>query len=424
MQARLLREIYSECNVDPSLVTYVEAHGTGTKAGDPQELNAIADVFAPLNNQRKTPLFIGSTKSNMGHSEPASGMASIIKMLIAIQRGIIPANLHYQEPNAEVSALIDGRMTVVKTNTKFQGGLMALNSFGFGGSNAHVLLQPNTDHTLNQMKNSLWNQDLSEITTSPRLFQFCSRTQQGLEKVFDHMNENTYDLAKQVLLQAQATSSPVSHPFRGYTILNSCTGQRKQEIVRCESQKRPVFYIFSGMGSQFSGMGQDLMKIDTFRQSMLRSAQTLKPLCVDLMDLIYAKENVYTRPMNSFVAIAAIQIALVDCLRKAGLEADGFIGHSVGELACAYADKCMTAEQTLMCAYWRGKVIEQAQLPAGAMAVVGLSWAECQRRCPIDVVPACHNSIDSVTVSGPKDSVYRFVQQMKGNYRSSLLLFS
>jgi len=90
MQARLLREIYAEANIDPALVTYIEAHGTGTKAGDPQELNAIADVFT--RGSRSVPLYLGSTKSNMGHPEPASGIAALVKMLISIQRGVIPVS--------------------------------------------------------------------------------------------------------------------------------------------------------------------------------------------------------------------------------------------------------------------------------------------------------------------------------------------
>ena len=113
VQARLLKEIYAEANIDPALVTYVEAHGTGTKAGDPQELNSIAEIFASPRLQRTIPLFIGSTKSNEEHPEPASSIAALVKMLISIPCGIIPANLHYKEPNQDVPALLDGRISVL-----------------------------------------------------------------------------------------------------------------------------------------------------------------------------------------------------------------------------------------------------------------------------------------------------------------------
>jgi acyl transferase domain-containing protein/NADPH:quinone reductase-like Zn-dependent oxidoreductase/thioesterase domain-containing protein/acyl carrier protein len=423
IQRALLREIYTECQVDPSLVTYVECHGTGTKAGDPQELNAIADIFA--RTPRTTPLFIGSTKSNMGHPEPASGIAALIKMIISIQTGVIPANLHYQEPNQEVVALLDGRLKVVNTNTKWRGGLMALNSFGFGGANAHVLIQPNSELIMSRMgQQSLWNQqDIQEIQRQPRLFQYAAHTEEGVRAVLDQMEANPTDLAAHALLHWHSTVNPVTHPYRGYTVLNGQQGQsvyreiqKVEQVVVGENkqqQRRPIWYIFSGMGTQWAGMGQDMMKIDAFRQSIIRSNEILKPFNIDLIDIIYGKPSVYERTVNAFVGIASIQIALVDCLRKAGIEADGIIGHSVGELGCAYADKCFTAEEALLAAYYRGKCIEEANLPMGAMAAVGLTWEECQRRCPSGVVPACHNSVDTVTISGPKKQVCEFVEQLR-----------
>ena len=103
-QAKLLEEVYAEADVNPHDVTYVEAHGTGTKAGDPQEVNAICDIFCsdrPLDR----PLLIGSVKSVMGHAEPASAMASICKVLIAMEQGQIPGNLHYESPNPYIPGL-------------------------------------------------------------------------------------------------------------------------------------------------------------------------------------------------------------------------------------------------------------------------------------------------------------------------------
>jgi fatty acid synthase len=107
MQKLLLNEVYSEAGVDPTTVSYVELHGTGTRAGDPQEANSVAEVFC--GPDRSAPLLIGSTKSNMGHSEPASGLAALAKVLIAMNDGAIPANLHYQSPNPDIPALRDGR---------------------------------------------------------------------------------------------------------------------------------------------------------------------------------------------------------------------------------------------------------------------------------------------------------------------------
>ncbi|KAK2153659.1 hypothetical protein LSH36_290g03081 [Paralvinella palmiformis] len=129
VQKKLLKEVYTECGVDPAQVAYVEAHGTGTKAGDPQELNSIVEVFCCKG--RQGPLLVGSTKSNMGHPEPASGLAALAKVLISMEEGYIPANLHFQEPNASIDGLTDGRLRVVSECTKWSGGYVGINSFGF-----------------------------------------------------------------------------------------------------------------------------------------------------------------------------------------------------------------------------------------------------------------------------------------------------
>jgi len=110
IQKRLLTEVYKEADVDPSLVSYVELHGTGTAAGDPQETNTVAEVFC--SNGRSTPLLVGSTKSNMGHAESASGLASLAKVLIAVHDRALPANLHFNEPNPDIPSLTDGRLKV------------------------------------------------------------------------------------------------------------------------------------------------------------------------------------------------------------------------------------------------------------------------------------------------------------------------
>ena len=440
MQRRLLVDIYSESGVDPLSVGYVEAHGTGTKAGDPQELNSIADTFTPLSctnkndetttttttSETRQPLLIGSTKSNMGHPEPASGIAALAKMLIAIQRGLIPANLHFSTPNAAIPALHDGRFRVVAEHTRLDRHRpMALNSFGFGGANAHLVLQPNCPPLQQQRATSksdlLWHCDkqvVSAVAARTRLFVHCARTLEALERVLDQAESEPLDLARHALLNAHACDAQDAalYPYRGYTLLNGGEA-RETRRVDDESSRRPVWFVFSGMGTQWPGMARDLMRLDEFARSMRRSARILRPYyALDLVeDIIMSKphEDIYKKTTNAFVAIASIQIALVDCLRRAGVQPDGIVGHSVGELGCAYADGCFTAEETLLAAFYRGKCIEEATLPAGGMAAVGLTWQQCHERCPEGVVPACHNSRETVTISGPKQAVADFVAELK-----------
>ena len=168
------------------------------------------------------------------------------------------------------------------------------------------------------------------------------------------------------------------------------------------------------MGSQWTAMAKGLMSLEVFSKSIQRSAETLKPFGVDLMHLILSDDEMALETtVAPFVAIAAVQIALVDFLREMGIEADGIVGHSVGELGCAYGDGVFDAKQMLLAAYWRGKCVEDAKLPRGLMAAVGLSWEEAKRRCPKGVVPACHNSEDSVTISGAYDVTLKFLEELR-----------
>jgi len=108
---RLMRELYGEAGVDPATVSYVELHCTGTAVGDPQEINGVTEVFC--SNGRSNPLLVGALKSNMGHSEATSGLASLAKVLIAMHDRAIPANLHFNEPNPKIPGLLDGRLKVI-----------------------------------------------------------------------------------------------------------------------------------------------------------------------------------------------------------------------------------------------------------------------------------------------------------------------
>lgn len=156
----------------------------GTKVGDPEEVNAIDDVFC---KNRKGPLMIGSVKSNIGHTEPSSGLCSVIKVLIGLESGYIPPNIHYNKPRAGVEALEKGRMLVVtdKTRWRDERPVVGVNSFGFGGANCHVLLRSWNKKKVND---GLPGDDL------PRLICSSSRTRNGLERIFSSIAGQKLDV--------------------------------------------------------------------------------------------------------------------------------------------------------------------------------------------------------------------------------------
>ncbi|CAK9827746.1 Fatty acid synthase [Anthophora retusa] len=395
MQNKLMREVYAEAGVNPTDVVYVEAHGTGTKVGDPQEINSIANLFC---KGRKNPLLLGSVKSNMGHAEPASGVCSMSKLLIAMEAGILPGNLHFRNANKDIPALSDGSIQVVDKNMQWKGGLVAVNSFGFGGANAHILLRSNP-----KPKSSIPDSKI------PKLITVSGRTEDSVNVLLENAKEHEKDDEFIALLRDTYANNVTGHLYRGYAVMGG-----SQEVNQCVGEKRPIWYVFSGMGSQWPGMAKELLCIETFNRSLRRCADCLKTEGIDLMNIIQnGTPETFENVLHSFVSIAAIQVALVDLLSHLGIQPDGVLGHSTGEMGCAYADGSLTPEQTVLCAYWRGKMILDSNVIPGGMAAVGLDWEEVKKRCPPEVAPACNNSSDSVTVSGPVDALKKFAAELK-----------
>ncbi|XP_048467070.1 fatty acid synthase-like [Rhincodon typus] len=398
MQQKLMKAVYEEAGISPADVEYVEAHGTGTKVGDPQELNGIVNVFCQFDRR---PLLLGSTKSNMGHPEPASGLAALAKVVLSLEHGLWAPNIHYETPNPDVPALQNGCIRVVTEPIPVKGGIVGVNSFGFGGSNVHVILRPNVKRV-----------SPSKPLALPRLVQVSGRTPEAVETLIEQSRQRSNDVNFLSLLNDISTMPVSAMPYRGYTLVGS--EMDAKEVQQVQSSGRSLWYICSGMGAQWIGMGRTLMKLDIFHESILRSDKALETTGLKVSELLVsAEDTTFDDTVHAFVALAAIQIAQIDMLKALGLQPDGIVGHSVGELACGYADDSLTHEEVILAAYWRGRCIKEAKLPAGAMAAVGLTWNECKMQCPEGVVPACHNAEDTVTISGPQEAVSKFVAKLK-----------
>ncbi|KAL3097970.1 hypothetical protein niasHT_027515 [Heterodera trifolii] len=422
-QAVLLEEVYREAELDTNAVAYVEAHGTGTKVGDPQEAYAITQTFC---QNRTSPLLIGSVKSNMGHAEPASGLCSLAKVIVAIHRGTIPPNLHFNEPNEYIEGLKDGSLKVVTEPTSLpsDGALIGVNSFGFGGSNTHVVLKAPKRTSLEGIRKDKSGTKLPKEGFH-RLILYSGRTKEALEHTFQCIREEAMDNPFVYQLLANQANLPLKDtPFRGFLLLDETRGGEvpaESVPVVSDVQKmailepRPVWFVYSGMGSQWVGMGRQLMRIPLFDQSLRESSQTLAKFGEDVYGMLTNAEpkQYENNTLNCMLAITSIQIALTDLLFALGVTPDGIVGHSTGEMGCGYADGALTRAQTMMLAYYRGKTImAHKERMRGAMAAVGLSWEEAVKRCPDGVVAACHNGADSVTVSGDTEKVSALCDQL------------
>ncbi|XP_012541735.1 fatty acid synthase [Monomorium pharaonis] len=404
MQGKLMEDCYKEVGLSLNDLYYLECHGTGTKIGDSEELNAIEKIFCK--NGRPTPLLIGSVKSNMGHAEPASGLCQIAKVLISMETGIIPPNLHYSRPREGFKALTDGRLKVVTELTPWNGGLMGINSFGFGGANCHIILKSNSKKKIN---NGAPNDDL------PRLVAVSGRTEDSVNVFLDDIKKHPIDVEYIRLLHDIHSDDIQGHLYRGYIIVGSKTAEQcPREIENYLGTVRPIWFVFSGMGSQWPGMGIELMRFPIFAEAIKKCDALLRPRGVDIINILTNKDKtIFDNILHSFVGIAAVQIGLVDLLTSIGIVPDNIIGHSVGELGCAYADGCFTAEQMILSAYSRGLASIETELPYGSMAAVGLGYEDIKNMCPPDIEVACHNASDSSTISGPAESMKEFVAQLQ-----------
>ncbi|KMQ97230.1 fatty acid synthase [Lasius niger] len=403
MQSTLLQECYDDCGLSPNSLSYLECYGTGSKIGDPEEIIAIDSIFS---KGRKTPLLIGSVKSNLGHSEPASGLCQVAKVLIAMETDTIPANLHYNQPREGMKALEEGRLKVVTESTPWEGGYAGINSFGFGGANCHIILKSNSKKKLN---NGAPSDDL------PRLVTVSGRTEESVKVFLDDIEKNPVDIEYIRLLHDIHSDDIQGHLYRGYTIVGSKTAEHPtRETENFLGTTRPIWFVFSGMGSQWPGMGIDLMKFPVFAEAVQKCDAILRPRGVDLINILTNKDkSTFDNILHSFVGIAAVQIGLVDLLTSVGIVPDNIIGHSVGELGCAYADGTFTAEQMILSAYSRGLASIETEVIYGSMAAIGLGYEDIKNMCPPDIEVACHNASDSSTVSGPAESMKNFVAQLQ-----------
>nr|CAH7755304.1 unnamed protein product [Callosobruchus chinensis] len=392
-----MEDFYKDAPVKPQDIEYVETYGCGLKDIDKKEVDALEKVYC---KNRRTPLKIGSSKTVFGHAEATSSLVSVAAVIVAMENGIIPATLNYEKPNPEIKGLVDGKVQVVTKNTEWKPTYAAVNAIGIDCCYGHVLLKANLKEKV-PMKMDL-----------PPLLAVSTRTEEGIAKILELLKAKPRDPEYYRLIH-EVFSKPIpGHLYRGYITMGE---EIKQESVYYEGKPRPVWFVYSGMGSQWNGMASDLMQLPLFAESIKKSAAILKTKGVDLLQIITSDDKtIFDNILHCFVGIAAIQIALTDVLKAVGIVPDGIIGHSVGELGCAYADGCMTAEQMILSAYCRGKASLEATLIPGMMAAIGLGYNQIKDKLPATIAVACHNSGDSCTLSGPKEDMEKFVAQLQG----------
>ena len=185
---------------------------------------------------------------------------------------------------------------------------------------------------------------------------------------------------------------------------------RRQFSIFVEKTVRPLWFLFPGLGGQWIGMAKALMPIKTFADKIDECHQILEPYDIDLKHLLLSDDkNVMSTMTNKFCSTTAIQIALFEVIKALNIVPDGIIGHSFGEIACAYADGCLNTREALMISLVRGRVTENnTSILKGVMAVIGMSWNEAKQICPKGVSVVCNNAKNTVVVSGNYYYLFNF----------------
>jgi acyl transferase domain-containing protein/predicted amino acid dehydrogenase/short-subunit dehydrogenase len=339
-QEEMIREALQSAGADARDVVYVEAHGTGTPVGDPIEARALAAVLSDGRAPAEK-LLIGSVKTNIGHLESASGLAGLIKAVLVLEQGAIPPNLHFDKPN---SLLPTDRVTVPTALTPLpilpgRNPLVAVNSFGFGGTNAHALLAPAPAF------------DPVVAVDEPCIFPLSARNPTSLAsyagafaKFIAEDVPSSFSLGDLCAATARGKSH---HPLRHAFVADSLASLQTQLLSLKEAPSpaataRPkIAFVFSGQGPQWWAMGRQLYE----REKVVRDVwEQCDALCrklggLHLLDALLADEATsrvnYTEVAQP--ALFALQAGLVELWRAWGIEADAVIGHSIGEAAAAWA---------------------------------------------------------------------------------------
>ncbi|KAL4968150.1 uncharacterized protein BDV14DRAFT_197378 [Aspergillus stella-maris] len=449
-QQALAKSLYRQAGLDPLDVSYVEAHGTGTQAGDLAELTSITRVFSGSTEERRRqrPLFLGSVKANIGHSESTSGLAGVIKTVLALEKGIIPplAELETVKPSLE-GLLENGNIIIPQQPRNWPsdtGRLASVNSFGFGGTNAHVILEsaPASSSPQNEVHAGISDSSsfftagsLTPLSDSeddlaeeePLLFVFSAKSKSSLEATIRDTRQwvLTHGIAyrrrqqlSQTLFRRSQFNWRTNIVASSYNNLLSALDDRNCRFSKASSNPQIVF-IFTGQGAQHAGMGKELLlwTESTFARSIYTSRDILLELGAswDLAEELL-RDDATSRINSSEVsqpATTAVQIAIVDLLAHLGVRPAAVLGHSSGEVAAAYAAGALGHREALTIAYYKGFVsawCKESVPSKGAMLAVGLSEAEAtqfvrQKQGPGQCVVACVNSPSSVTISGDEEAV-------------------
>ncbi|KAF2180125.1 hypothetical protein K469DRAFT_640404, partial [Zopfia rhizophila CBS 207.26] len=433
-QEALIRQVYKTAGLPTHLTGYFECHGTGTPVGDPVEVSAIGKVFGPQRQQE--PLLIGSVKTNLGHSEPASGVTGVMKAILAIENGIIPPTVGVENlnPNIDFDA---ARVRVVTRTTPWPPNLprrASVNSFGYGGANGHCIIEHrssngilngHTAHLDNAIKMNWVSKRAIAVESESQpietrrlvLLPFSAHDQTSLKQ---NVSAIKNFMPKCPLSDLAYTLSSRRSKFlhKSFSIVDSrCPAEtlNTENVTSIKSlgtQSSRIGFVFTGQGAQWQDMGRTLFEYGVFHESIRTQDFILRSLSFPpswtLEDILTRQSDISVQePEISQTICTSLQVALVDLLRSWNIVPEVTVGHSSGEIAAAYAAGHLSLAEAIVTSYCRGMSI--AKNPRqGLMLAVGISAGTAftyLSGVEAEVKIAAINSPSSVTLSGDVDQI-------------------
>ncbi|KAL8867225.1 MAG: hypothetical protein Q9198_008596, partial [Flavoplaca austrocitrina] len=374
-QATAIRAAYANAGItDLSGTAYLECHGTGTQAGDPTEVGGVASVFSS-SRTFDDPLIIGSVKSNIGHSEPAAGISGLLKTILSIEKGIIPGTPTFITPNPKIdfqSLKVRASRTAIPW-PKTEVRRASVNSFGYGGSNAHVVLEepkilvgnakPTFVSSISPDNDDFFGEEEPQ-STRPFTLVFSANDEGSLQAYCRKIRQYLMNPSVKVSLPDLAytlAERRTHHYNRGYVVTKG-TALNEAAFVYQKKSTEPlrVGFVFTGQGAQWSQMGKSLVENFPTASLLLKHFDDVlqstpnPPAWSLLKELVEPRSPELLRsPEFSQPLVTALQLVLMAVLEDWGVTPQAVIGHSSGELAAACAAGHLSKEDALKAAFYR-----------------------------------------------------------------------
>ncbi|KAI1423496.1 putative polyketide synthase [Xylaria sp. FL1777] len=436
-QATLIRKTYARAGLDllnpEDRPQFFEAHGTGTPAGDPIEAEAIYNVFSAADdgNNSERPLYVGSIKTIFGHTEGTAGIAALLKASLALQNKCIPPNLLFEQLSDRVAPFykqVEIPRKALPWPDVASGRRASVNSFGFGGANAHAILESfDITQDINELHGPLFVPFVFSAYSESSLATMLRDYSAFLNA--DGKDINIHDLAWTLRhrrsLLGWRTSVIASSPYDLATkLLNHVNEHESNAGVRALADTNDrILGIFTGQGAQYMRMGAELIQSSNTARNIIEELESFlreipdgdAPTWSLVEELLAEPTSRIHEAAISQPLCTAVQILLVNLLRLGGVRFHAVVGHSSGEIAAAYAAGFLSARDAMVISYYRGVHLCRASSPngfdvKGAMLAVETSPEDAAELCADRVfegrmVIAAVNSPSSVTLSGDAEAI-------------------